>query len=73
MAGHGTSIKMSFFLGLPSGSPEIPKLGTLMSLGVYNFLYKPLIEMRSEAKLSTSSRAFQCYVTRKEIRAIPDF
>jgi hypothetical protein len=46
---HKTS-KWHFVLGLPSGSFEIPKLGTLATLGTYNFVCGPLIKMRSEAK-----------------------
>jgi len=39
------------FLSLPSGSPEIAKVGTLMTLGPHNFVCRPLIEMKSETKL----------------------
>ncbi len=33
MFGHKTSTQMSFVPRLPSGSPEIPKVGTLVTLG----------------------------------------
>jgi hypothetical protein len=49
--GHGTSIQMTFLSGLPNGSPKIPKVGTPMILGPHNFLRKPLIEIRFQAKL----------------------
>jgi hypothetical protein len=45
--GHKTGIQMAFC----PRTPEIPKLGTPMTLGVHNFLCKPPIEMRFEAKL----------------------
>jgi hypothetical protein len=38
-------------LGLPSGSPEIPPAGTPATLDPHNFGSRPLIEVRSEAKL----------------------
>jgi hypothetical protein len=41
-----------FYLpGLPSGSPEIPLAGTLAILEPHNFASRPLIEVRSKAKL----------------------
>jgi hypothetical protein len=40
-----------FVPGLPSGSPEIPTIGTLVALGTHNFVYRPLIEMRFKTKL----------------------
>jgi hypothetical protein len=33
------------------GSPEIPKIGTLVTLKAHNFLCRPPIEVRFEAKL----------------------
>ncbi len=33
------------------GSPEIAKVGTPTTLGAHNFVCRPWIEMRSEAKL----------------------
>jgi hypothetical protein len=35
----------------PSGSPEIPKVGTPVSLQAHNFVCRPLINMRFEAKV----------------------
>jgi len=46
----------------PSGNPEIVKVGTLMTLGAYNFSCRPRVEMKSKAKLYALSRAFQWYV-----------
>ncbi len=54
--------KHHFVLGLPTKSPEIPKIGTLATLGAHNFVCRPPIEMRFQAKLQPSSRAFQRYV-----------
>jgi len=39
-------------------SPEIAKVGTPAILWCHNFACRPLIEMRSEAKLYPSSRIF---------------
>jgi hypothetical protein len=47
MFGHGTNTQMSFYLG----SPEIPKIGTPMTLEAHNFVCRPPIEVRSKAKL----------------------
>jgi hypothetical protein len=44
LRGHGTSTQMSF-------CPKIPKVGTPTTLEAHNCVYKPLIEMRSKAKL----------------------
>ncbi len=48
--------------GLPSGSPEIPPVGTSATLEPHNFASRPPIEVRSKAKLYLSSRVFQRYV-----------
>jgi hypothetical protein len=55
---HGSHIQMAFCPGtpkweswLPNGSPEIPIVRTLVTLGVHNFACKPLIVLRFEAKL----------------------
>ncbi len=56
--------KWLFVSGLPSGSPEIVKVETPMTLGRHNFACRPLIEMRYKAKLQPSLRAFQRYVAR---------
>jgi hypothetical protein len=37
--------------GLPSGSPKIAPLGTLVTLEPHNFANRPRIKMRSKAKL----------------------
>ncbi len=62
--GHRADTQMSFVPGLPNGSFKIPKVEILATLGVHNFVCKPLIKMRSKAKLQPSSRSFQWYVTR---------
>jgi hypothetical protein len=49
--GHRTNTQMTFCLGTPTWEFEIPKVGTPTTLGVHNFVYRPLIEMRFEAKL----------------------
>jgi hypothetical protein len=51
MPGPGIAPKCHFVLGLPNGSPEIPKVGTLVTLGAHNSVCRPLIEVRSKAKL----------------------
>jgi len=51
MPGHGTSTKCHFVLGLPSGNPKIPTTRISAILGAHNFVCKPSIEMKSEAKL----------------------
>jgi hypothetical protein len=51
--------------GLPRESPEIPPCGTPGTLKPHNFASRPRIEVRSEAKLYLSSRAFQRYVARR--------
>ncbi len=47
----GPTPKCHFVPGLPSGSPEIPKVGTFVTLGAHNFVCIPLIEMRFKTKL----------------------
>jgi hypothetical protein len=47
----GPASKWHFVPGLSSGSPEIPTIGTFATLGAHNFACKPLIEMKSKAKL----------------------
>jgi hypothetical protein len=54
--------KWHFVLGLLNGSLEIPKVGTLATLGPYNFVCRPPIEMRSKTKFYPLPRAFQRYV-----------
>jgi hypothetical protein len=48
---HEAHIQMAFCPGLPNGNPEIPKVGTIATLGPHNFVCKPPIEMKIEAKL----------------------
>ncbi len=55
--------KWHFVLRLPSGSPKIPTTGIPATLGAHNFVCRPLIAMRSKAKLQPLLRAFQRYVT----------
>ncbi len=50
--------KCHFVLGLPSGSPEIPKVGILVTLRAHNFAWKPLIEMRSKQSCSPRWKFF---------------
>jgi hypothetical protein len=61
---HGTSTQCHFVLGLPNGSPEIPKIRTLATLGAHNFACRPPIEMRYEAKLYPLLKDFQWYAAR---------
>jgi hypothetical protein len=56
--------KQHFVPGFLSGSPEIPKIGTPTTLGPHYFVCRPLIIIRSEAKLYPSLGAFQQHVTR---------
>ncbi len=43
--------KCHFVLRLPSGNPEIPKIGTPKTLEAHNFVCKPSIEVKSKEKL----------------------
>jgi len=47
----GPTLKCHFVLGFPNASFEIPKVEILATLEVHNFVCKPLIEVRSKAKL----------------------
>jgi hypothetical protein len=47
----GSTAKSHFLLGLPNGSPEIPKIGIPMTLGDHNFVCSPPIKVRLETKL----------------------
>ncbi len=51
MHGHGARTQMSFCLGLSSGRPKIPKIGTPATFEARNVMCRPLIEVRSEEKL----------------------
>jgi hypothetical protein len=68
---------MSFCLGLLSGSPVIPKIGTPAILKAHNVVCRPLIEVRSEKKVVTLVKSFPTVCgtspARKEIGAILDF
>jgi hypothetical protein len=48
----GFTSKWLFVLGLPSGSPEIAKVGTPATLRRHNFACKTSMKMKSEAKLT---------------------
>jgi hypothetical protein len=56
--------KWYFVPGLPNGSTKIRKVESLATLGSHNFVCRPLIELRSKAKLYPLSRFFQQYVAR---------
>jgi len=43
----GPAPEWHFVLGLPSGSPEIPEIGTPATLDAHNFVCKASIEVRS--------------------------
>jgi len=47
----GPAPKCHFYRDSQVESLEIPKMGTLVILEAYNFLCKPLIEVRFEKKL----------------------
>ncbi len=51
----GLAPKCHFVLGLPLGTPKILKIRTPAILEAHNFVYKPLIEVRSIAKLYLSN------------------
>jgi hypothetical protein len=59
--GHGANTKWHFIPGLQSGSPEIFKIGTSVTLEVHNFVWRPPIKVMFKAKLYLSSRVFQRY------------
>ncbi len=54
----GATSKWLFVSGLPSGSPEIPIVGTLVTLRAHNFACRPLIAMRSKEKLKHGQELF---------------
>jgi hypothetical protein len=62
---HPNGFSLPGFPGLLRGSPEILPYGTPGTLKPHNFSSIPRIEVRSEAKLYLSSRAFQWYVARR--------
>jgi len=47
----GPAPKCHFVSGFPSESPEIPEIETPTTLGAHNFMCKPLIKAKFEAKL----------------------
>jgi hypothetical protein len=47
----GPAPKCQFYWDSQVGNLEIPKMGTLAILEAYNFLCKPLIEVRFEENL----------------------
>jgi hypothetical protein len=77
LASHETNIQMAFFPGLPSGGPEIPKVGTPTTLEAHNFVCRPTIEMRYEKKIVGLVKSFPTICDmppeNKEIEAILDF
>jgi hypothetical protein len=58
----GATSKWFFVLGFPSGNPEIPTTRISATLGAHNFVCKPLITMRYETNLYSSSKTLQRYV-----------
>jgi len=48
---HGANTQMSFCLETPKWDSEIPKIETPVTLEAHNFVCKPPIEVRSQAKL----------------------
>jgi hypothetical protein len=48
---HEAHIQMTFCLELPFGSPEIANIGIPTTLGSHNFVCRPSMETRFEAKL----------------------
>jgi hypothetical protein len=47
----GPAPKCRFVLWFPNASLEILKIGTPVTLETHNFVFKPLIKMKSKAKL----------------------
>ncbi len=70
------TLKCHFVPGLPSESPEIPTVRTLVILEAYNFMCRPSMEMRSEEIVAFIKRfpTICCMPpAHKEIGAIFDF
>ncbi len=65
---------MSFCLKTPKWEFEIPKVGTLTTLGAHNFMYRPPIEMRFPTVTLVESFPTVCDTppAHKEIGAISD-
>jgi len=47
----GLTLKCYFVLGLPSESLKIPKVGTITTLGAYNIVRRPMINVKFKEKL----------------------
>ncbi len=60
----GATSKWFFVRGLPNGDPEIPTIGIPAILEANNLTCRPLIAMRSKAKLQPLSKALQRYFAR---------
>ncbi len=73
----GATSKWLFVSGFPNGSPEIPIVETLTTLGVHNFMCRSPIVIRSKENLQPLSRAFQRYVARhlhtRKLGRFPNF
>jgi hypothetical protein len=54
----GLAPKCHCVLGLPSGSPKIPKIGTPTTLEAHNFVWRRPIEVRFEAKFIPRQELF---------------
>ncbi len=77
MLGHGPTFKMSFCLGTPNESMEIPQIGTFATMKAHNFVCRPLIEVRSELKVVIVVKSFPTVcgslLIHKEVKATPNF
>jgi hypothetical protein len=64
MPGHGTGTQMSFYPRTPKWESQTrnSRSWVFCNLWAHNFMCRPLIEMRSTAKLYPLPRAFQRYV-----------
>jgi len=75
--GNGANAKCDFVSKLPNGGPEIPKTKTPSTLAAYNFVYKPLIELRKKSKVVAFIKSFPTVCgmppKRKEIKVIVNF
>jgi hypothetical protein len=71
----GPAPKCHFVARLPSGNPEILKIGTLTTLEAHNFMCKTPIEVRSKVVAFVESFQIICASPpiHKEIKAIFDF
>jgi len=72
----GLAPKCHFVPELPNGSPEIPKVGTLTTLGAHNFVQTfDWDEVWRKVVAFVKSFPMVCFTSlaRKEIGAIPNF